>query len=311
MGAVIPGRHVRVEAVVVEPGQAGSSVVIRPYPVRESLFYFVGLLHGGGGQFLVQNRDGPALFVALAGFLFHLDGLVHQKGFNDFFRRVFRDAPDGGIQRDIVQIDTDAPSTERGQVIHLLRAFSAMQMFDEVRYDGRRKPGGAELDADVHGFYVGRQSLRKRFHIGQKARVGACGVPCLTQFCPDIAREILIPDFPEFRGGVEKNKTLFLQVPLNDIGGASEKLLHAGEVHLAAFPKRYDKGILGAFRLLRERCRFKHALSEYGSFSGGSGSGLPAGLAGHIRRNALVVVRFQGFQQCVLRVFPHEAAVGL
>lgn len=107
----------------------------------------------------------------------------------------------------------------------------------------------------------GRQSLRKRFHIGQKARVGACGVPCLTQFCPDIAREILIPDFPEFRGGVEKNKALFLQVPLNDIGGASEKLFHAGKVHLAAFPKRYDKGILGAFRLLASvaglstRCR--------------------------------------------------------
>ena len=41
---------------------------------RNACFDFISFLHGGGGQFLVDDHDGPALVVMLAAFLLHLDG---------------------------------------------------------------------------------------------------------------------------------------------------------------------------------------------------------------------------------------------
>ena len=89
------------------------------------------------------------------------------------------------------------------------------------------------------------------------------------------------------------------------------RLLHTGKVHLAAFPQGNKQRILGTVGSLRCFRRFKNALPEDGRLSCGSRSGGPAGLAGHIRGNALVILHFQRFQQGMFRVFPHKTSVCL
>ena len=95
---VIARGDVRVETLIVECGQHVAPVVIRPNPIKEHLTDFIGLLHGGSGQFLVNDHDRLAVVVMLATCLFHLDGLVRQQGPDNLVGGILRDAPDARVQ---------------------------------------------------------------------------------------------------------------------------------------------------------------------------------------------------------------------
>ena len=96
--AVIARGNVRVETLIVECGQHVAPGVIRPNPIKERLTDFIGLLHGGSGQFLINHHDRPAVVVILATCLFHLDGLVRQQGPDNLVGGILRDAPDARVQ---------------------------------------------------------------------------------------------------------------------------------------------------------------------------------------------------------------------
>ena len=141
VGAVIAGRHMRIEAVIIQSGKAHPPVVIRPYPVHKGLPDFIGLLHGSRRQLLIQLQNRPALFIPLAGILLHLDGLVHEQGFDNPACRIFGNTPDAGIQGSVGNAHMRIPPTERRQIFHALKAVPAMQMFNECGYHVRRQPG--------------------------------------------------------------------------------------------------------------------------------------------------------------------------
>ena len=94
MGAVIARRDVRIEAFVVERGQHIPPVVVRPNPIKEGLADFIGLLHGGSGQLLINHHDRFAVVIVLTAFFFYLDGLVCQQRFDNLVGGVFRNTPD-------------------------------------------------------------------------------------------------------------------------------------------------------------------------------------------------------------------------
>ena len=101
VGTVIGRGHMRIEPLVVEFRKHVAPFVIGPDPIEKCLADFVGLLHGGGGQFLVDDHDVVATFVFLPTRFLNLDGFVCEQGFNDFVRRIFGYAPDardeGGV----------------------------------------------------------------------------------------------------------------------------------------------------------------------------------------------------------------------
>ena len=105
VGAVIGRRDIRIELFVVELGQHVPTFVIRPYPIKERLFELIGLLHGGCGQFLINDHDVIATFVFLPAWLLHLDGLVREQAFDNLSGGIFGYAPYAGGERGIPYVD--------------------------------------------------------------------------------------------------------------------------------------------------------------------------------------------------------------
>ena len=215
VGTVIGRRDVRVEFFIVEFGQHVPPFIVRPYPVEESLFDFIGLLHGGGCQFLVDDHDGSALVVMLAAFLLHLDGLVHEQGFDNFSGGIFGNAPDAGGKRSIPYADGRFPAAQRRQIIDGLHSLAAVQMLHKIGKDLCRNPGGAEPDADVHGLDVRRHGGGQGLHIGSEAGVRLRCFFRPRQFGADIAGQVSVADFPFLGGRIQKNLSLFAQFRLN------------------------------------------------------------------------------------------------
>ena len=266
VGTVISWRHVGIEPLVVEFGKHVASLVIDPDPIEESLFDFIGLLHGGGCQFLVDDHDGPALVVTLSAFLLHLDGLVHEQGFNDFVRRIFGNAPYACGKRGVPDADGRFPAPQRRQVTDGLHPLAAVQVFHEVGKDLRRNPGGTESDADVHGFDVRRHGGGQGFHIGSETGVRLGCFLCLAQLGPDIAGQVSVADFPFFGGGIQENLSLVAQFRLNVFRRTIQEPRHTAEIHPAVFPQGNEQSILDGFRMFHDLGGLEYPLAENGCF---------------------------------------------
>ena len=266
MGTVIGRRDVCVEFFIVEPGQHVPPLVIRPHPIEESLFDFIGLLHGGGCQFLVDDHDGPALVVMLAAFLLHLDGLVHEQGFDNFSGGIFGNAPDAGGKRSIPYADGRFPAAQRRQIIDGLHSLAAVQMLHEVGKDLCRNPGGAEPDADVHSLDVRRHGGGQCLHIGSEAGVRLRGFFRPRQLGPDIAGQVSVADFPFLGGGIQENLSLVTQLRLNVLSRTMQEPRHTAEIHPAVFPQGNKQGILDGFRMFHDLGGPEYPLPENGGF---------------------------------------------
>ena len=266
MGTVIGRRDVCVEFFIVEPGQHVPPFIVRPYPVEESLFDFIGLLHGGGCQFLVDDHDGPAMVVMLAAFPLHLDGLVHEQGFDNLSGGIFGNAPDAGGKRSIPYADGRFPSPQRRQVTDGLHPLAAVQVFHEVGKDLRRNPGGTESDADVHGFDVRRHGGGQCLHIGSEAGVRLRGFFRPRQFGPDIAGQVSVADFPFLGGRIQENLPLFAQLLLNVLSRTMQEPRHTAEIHPAVFPQGNEQGVSGVFRRFRHLSGLEHSLPKNRGF---------------------------------------------
>ena len=266
VGTVISWRHVGIEPLVVEFGKHVASLVIDPDPIEESLFDFIGLLHGGGCQFLVDDHDGPALVVTLSAFLLHLDGLVHEQGFDNLSGGIFGNAPYAGGKRSIPYADGRFPAPQRRQVTDGLHPLAAVQVFHEVGKDLRRNPGGTESDADVHGFDVRRHGGGQGFHIGSETDVRLGCLLCLAQFGPDIAGQVSVADFPFLGGGIQENLSLVAQLRLNVFRRTIQEPRHTAEIHSAVFPQGNEQGILDGFRMFHDLGGLEYPLAENGGF---------------------------------------------
>ena len=132
MRAVITGGNVGVEALVIERGQHVPPLVVRPDPIQKGLADFVGLLHGGCGQLLVNHHNGPVVVIELPAFLFHLDGPARQQGFNNFTSRVFRNAPDVCVEGGVPNSDRGFPAAQGGNVADGLLPLAGMKMLYEI-----------------------------------------------------------------------------------------------------------------------------------------------------------------------------------
>ena len=139
-------------------------------------------------------------------------------------------------------------------------------LFDEVRKHIAGHPGGAELDADVHGFNVGRNSGGKGLHIGVVLRVFRCRCQGSPVLFAHIAGEIFVADFPFRTGRIAENQALILQFLLNGLRWPVQQLIHAGKVHLARFSQGDDQSVLGGFGLFRSLCGLEHPLPKDGRF---------------------------------------------
>ena len=266
VGTVIGRGHVGIEPLVVEFGKHVASLVIAPDPIEESLFDFIGLLHGGGCQFLIDDHDGPALVVTLSAFLLHLDGLAHEQGFDNLSGGIFGNAPDAGGKRSIPYADGRFPAPQRRQVTDGLHPLAAVQVFHEVGKDLRRNPGGTESDADVHGFDVRRHGGGQGFHIGSETGVRLGCLLCLTQFGPDIAGQVSVADFPFLGGGIQENLSLVAQLRLNVFRRTIQEPRHTAEIHPAVFPQGNEQGILDGFRMFHDLGGLEYPLAENGGF---------------------------------------------
>ena len=266
MGTVIGRRDVCVEFFIVEPGQHVPPLVIRPHPIQKCLFDFISFLHGGGGQFLVDDHDGPALVVMLAAFLLHLDGFVHEQGFDNLSCGIFGNAPYAGGKRSIPYADGRFPAAQRRQIIDGLHSLAAVQMFHEVGKDLRRNPGGAEPDADVHSLDVWRHGGGQGFNIGSETRIGfRCGLRPM-QFGPDIASQVSVADFPFLGGRIQENLPLLAQLRLNVLRRTMQEPRHTAEIHPAVFPQGNKQGILDGFRMFHDLGGPEYPLPENGGF---------------------------------------------
>lgn len=172
-------------------------------------------------------------------------------------------------------------------------------------------PGGAELDAYVHGLNFGRHGCGECLHIGAVLRVFLCRRLRNVQFSPHIAGEVFVADFPFCAGRIAKNQSFLLQFFLNGRGRPPQKLIHAGKVHLARLTQGDDQGILGAFGPFRNLRGLEHPLPENGRFSRRSRAGLPSLTLGQVFGQSFVVLHFQRFQQGMFRIVVHQRTVGL
>ena len=235
MGTVIGRRDVCVEFFIVEPGQHVPPFIVRPYPVEESLFDFISLLHGGGCQFLVDDHDGPALVVMLAAFPLHLDGLVHEQDFDNISGGIFGNAPYTGGKRGVPYVYRCLPAAQRRQIINGLHSLAAVQMLHEVGKNLRRNPSRTEFDADVHSLDVRRHGGGQCLHIGNEAGVRLRCFFRPRQFGADIAGQVSVADFPFLGGRIQKNLSLFAQFRLNILSRTMQEPRHTAEVHPAVF----------------------------------------------------------------------------
>ena len=202
----------------------------------------------------------------LAAFLLHLDGLVHEQGFDNLSGGIFGNAPDAGGKRSIPYTDGRFPAAQRRQIIDGLHPLAAVQVFHEVGKDLRRNPGGAEPDADVHGLDVRRHGCGQGLHIGSEAgvRLRCFFRPC--QFGPDIAGQVSVADFPFLGGRIQENLSLLAQFRLNILSRTMQEPRHTAEVHPAVFPQGNKQGILDGFRLFHHLGGSEYPLPENGGF---------------------------------------------
>ena len=186
-----------------------------------------------------------------------------------------------------------------------------MQVFHKVRNDLLWNPGRTEFDADVHGFNVRRHGGSQGFHIGSETRIGFRSGLCPRQLGPHIAGQVFVAYFPFITDGVQENLPLVTQFCLNVFRRAMQELRHAAEIHPAVFPQGNEQSVSGVFRRFRHLRGLEYPLPEDRGLFGRGGPGGSAMLAGRFRRQALVVIGLQRFQQGMLRVIPHQAAIGL
>ena len=208
-------------------------------------------MHGGGGQFLVDDHDGLAVFILVTTVFFHLDRSVDKQGFKNLFRRIFGNAPHAVTYGHVPDAYFRQPAPKRGQIADLLRPLAAVQVFHKVRNDLCRNPGRSEFDADVHGLNVRRHGGGQRLHIGSETRVRLRGFLRPRQFCPHIAGQVSVADFPFPTGGIQENLPMFPQFRLNVLRLTMQKLRHAAEIHPAVFPQGNEQGVSGVFRRFR------------------------------------------------------------
>ena len=311
MRAVIGRGNVRVESLIIELGQSFAPVVIHPYPVKKSLLDFIGLLHGGGSQFLIHNHNGPALVIAASAVHFHLDRAIDEQGFDELACRVFRRSPDTGVQGIVPDADVGLPVTDGREILDLLHTAPLMQMFHELIHDIGRNPCGAELDADVHSLDVGRHGGSKGFHVGSEAGVIRGGDLRLIELGSDVAGKILVAYFPRFVAGIEKDQSLLSEFLLYVINRTAKKLTHSAEVHLAGLTQGDDERVLGAVHMVSSLSGAQHSLVKNGGFFGGGRPRRSSLFSGDFRGNAFVVFAFERLQQRMFGILTHEAAIGL
>ena len=266
VGTVIGRRHVGIESLVVEFGEHVAPFIVRPHPIQKRLPDFFGFLHGGGGQFLIDNHNGFSVFIMLAAFLLNLDGSVDKQGFKNLFRRIFGNTPHAVAYGHVPDSHFRQPASERGQIADLLQPLAAVQMFHKVRNDLWWNPGRAEFDADVHGLDVRRHGGAQRLHIGGEAGIRLRGFFRLCQFGPHIAGQVSVADFPFLTGGIEENLSLFPQFRLNVLRRTMQKLRHAAEIHPAVFPQGNEQGVSGIFRRFRHLSGLEYPLPENRGF---------------------------------------------
>ena len=186
--------------------------------------------------------------------------------------------------------------TDGREILDLLHTAPLMEMFHELIHDIGRNPCGAELDADVHSFDVGRHGGSKSFHVGSEAGVTRGGDFCLIELGSDVAGKILVAYFPRFVAGIEKDQSLFSEFLLYVIDRTAKKLTHSAEVHLAGLTQGDDERVLGAVHMVSSLGGAQYSLLKNGGFLGGSRTRLSSLLSGYFRRNALVVFTFERLQ---------------
>lgn len=178
-----------VEPFIIHGGEHGAAFIVCPHPIQKGLSHLVGLLHGGGGEFLIHHHDGFIKIIVLAAFLLHLDRPVGEQRFQNFGRRIFRNAPDIRVGRVVIHGHLGFPPAQNRHVGDgLLPPAPVNAFFNEVGEHFSGHPGGAEFDAYVHGLNFGRHGGGERLHIGAVLRIFLCRRLRNVQFSPHIAR---------------------------------------------------------------------------------------------------------------------------